>query len=84
MIGCRSLTIHRVESALLTESVERLAKPKRATHRAVSDILIASPDFGSAMGLKNGITRNTQTDRKIEESLTTPLQRGVKVIGSSD
>src|SRR4030095_5127258 len=53
---CRSLTIHRVESALSTESVERLAQAKArnvsvpsATHDCVTT--------STRKRLKNGITR---------------------------
>ena len=38
VIGCRSLTIHRVESASSTESIERLAKP--SAQRAVPSMTL--------------------------------------------
>jgi len=47
--------------------------------RATDDILIASPRIQLVRELKNGVTRKYSN-----QSLTMPLQRGVKVIGSSD
>jgi len=76
LIGCRSLTIHRVESVLSTETALLQTVPS-ATFDCVNKLQLIQ-------SMKNGITRNTQSDRKIDESLTMPLQRGVKVIGSSD
>ena len=52
--------------------------------RAVGNIFDCVTKNQLARVLKNGITRNTQSDLKIDESLTMLLQRGVKVIGSSD
>ena len=45
--GCCSLTICRVESALLMESVR---PSKGLMHRAIGNILIASTDFNEAIG----------------------------------
>ena len=72
-IGCRSLTIHRVESALSRESIARCAVPL-ATNDCVNT------NFNSATArLKFGITRKYSN-----QSLTGCCESGVKVIGSSD
>jgi hypothetical protein len=77
LIGCRSLKIHRVESALLAEMCF-MALPSCQQH-----FLIASPDFNlNKYEVRHNV--NTQFDFRSKNSLTMLLQRGVKVIGSSE
>jgi hypothetical protein len=57
-LGCKScsLTIRRVESALLAESWRSFVS---ARHRAANDMMIASPNFNLRLK-NNGKTRETE------------------------